>query len=78
MKGREITVLKQSSSTDGPDGFSCCHFLCAPEEQQSDVKQTDNKKAIRIRSAKTGGYQEDKHNSYRKPFLQETPEKNSR
>lgn len=58
MKGREITVLEQSSNMDRPDGFPCCHSLCAPEEQQSDAKQiNDNKKAIRIRSAKTGGYQ---------------------
>lgn len=73
MKDREITVLEQSSSMDGPDGFPCCHFLCTPEEQQSDTKQTNDKKAIKIRSAKTGGYQEDKHISYRKTFLQETP-----
>lgn len=43
---------------DRPDGFPCCLSLCAPEEQQADAKQiNDNKKAIRIRSAKTGGYQ---------------------
>lgn len=46
MKGREITELEQSSRMDGPDGLPCCHLLCAPKEQQSDTKQTnDNKKS---------------------------------
>lgn len=54
MEGREITVLQQSSSMDGPDGFPSSHSLCAPEEQQLDAKQiNDNKKAVRFRSGKT-------------------------
>lgn len=53
-EGREITVLEQSNSMDGPDGFPSCHMLCVPEEQHSDAKQiNDNKKAVRFRSAKT-------------------------
>lgn len=79
MKGREITVLEQSRSVDGPDAFhAVTFFVHLRNNSQMPNKLMTTKKAIKIRSAKTCGYQEDKHNSYRKPFLQETPQKSSR